>query len=672
MTADPLLEAVRVGIDTGGTFTDFVVFSPGSGSPYSFKLPSTPANPAEAVLAGLSRVRAAHRGAALAVVHGSTVATNALLERKGARTALVTTKGFRDVLAIGRQDRPDIYALAPRIPPPLVPAELRFEAAERVDASGEVLIPLSEDSLEGLAAGLRAAGGIESVAVCTLFSFLQPDHERVLADRLRSLGYPVSASHEILPEFREFERTSTTVVNAYVGPVLDRYLGEIERGLDDRTTLAIMQSNGGTISAGRARREAVRCILSGPAGGVTAARRRHEDSGGETRLLTIDMGGTSTDVSLIAGRPLITTEAVLDGHPIGVPVLDIHTIGAGGGSIASIDPGGGLRVGPESAGADPGPACYGRDPDRRLPTVTDANLLLGRLLPDRFLGGEMPLHPEPAVEAVSTIAAALGLGLEETAAGVIRIVNAHMARALRVISVERGHDPAEFSLVSFGGAGGLHAVELARELGIPRVIVPAHAATFSALGLLLADVVKDYSRTIMAAGSLSISDLQGRLAPFEQRARADLAAEGIAPDAVRLEPSLDVRLQGQSYDLNVPFTTGWLAGFEHLYRETYGYFPENETVEIVNLRLRARGIVRKPRFEPAPPGDPDPARALIGMRDLWLPGGSTPTPVYDADRLEPGCTLTSPALLTRPDTTVWLPRGADCEVDGGKNLILKV
>ena len=671
MTPEAAPEPVRIGIDTGGTFTDFVVFLPGSGAPYSFKVPSTPGNPAEAVLTGLERIRAAHRGAAPVIIHGSTVATNALLERKGARTALVTTQGFRDVLAIGRQDRPDIYALAPRIPPPLVPEELRFEVNERVGAAGDVLIPLDETALDDLAAALRAAGGIESIAVCTLFSFLHPEHEKKLADRLRELGYPVSVSHEILPEFREYERTSTTVINAYVGPVLEGYLAEIERGLADGSTLAIMQSNGGTISTAQARREAVRCILSGPAGGVTAADGLHGGAA-ETRLLTIDMGGTSTDVSLIAGRALVTTEAVLDGLPIGVPVLDIHTIGAGGGSIATIDPGGGLRVGPESAGADPGPACYGRDPDRRLPTVTDANLVLGRLLPDRFLGGQMPLHPDHAAAALNPLAAALGLSLAETAAGVIRIVNAHMARALRVISVERGHDPADFSLVSFGGAGGLHAVDLARELGIPRVIVPAHAATFSALGLLLADVVKDYSRTIMMPGRTAISNLQEQLAPFATRARSDLAAESVAPDDIRLEPSLDVRLRGQSYDLNVPFTPEWHGAFERLYREVYGYFPENEEVEIVNIRLTARGHVRKPRFEPAPPGDGDLRRAQIDTRPVWNGGGFSPVPIFDGERLDPGSVLSGPALITRPDTTVWLPEGTAGNVDLESNLNLIV
>ncbi|HUF39961.1 MAG TPA: hydantoinase/oxoprolinase family protein [Anaerolineales bacterium] len=661
-------ETIRVGIDTGGTFTDFVVFPPASGAPYTFKISSTPHNPAAAVLSGLDRIRAVHPGAPLAIVHGSTVATNALLERKGARTALVTTRGFRDVLAIGRQDRPDIYALSPRIPPPLVPGELRFEISERIGSDGEVLIPLEDPALDALVEAVRAVGGVESIAVCTLFSFLRPEHEAAAAARLRALGYPVSVSHEILPEFREYERTSTTVTNAYVGPVLDRYLGAIEGGLAASETLAIMQSNGGTISPGRARREAVRCILSGPAGGVTAAGELH--GGGATRLLTIDMGGTSTDVSLVAGGLPVTTEAVLDGLPIGVPVLDIHTIGAGGGSIAAIDPGGGLRVGPESAGADPGPACYGRGAGRPLPTVTDANLVLGRLPPDRFLAGEMPLYPALASAALDPVAVSLGLSLEETAAGIVRIVEAHMARALRVISVERGHDPADFSLVSFGGAGGLHAVELARELGIPRVIVPAHAATFSALGLLLADVVKDYSRTVMLPGDTPMADLVAGLETLTSRARIDLAAEGIPPGDILLKPSLDLRLRGQSYELNVSFTGEWQADFGRQYRETYDFFPEDEPVEIVNLRLQARGFVRKPVFEPEPPGDGNPARARTGDRQIWHDGGFHPIPVYDGARLHPGDTIPGPALLSRPDTTVWLPPASRSKMDRHKNLTI--
>jgi N-methylhydantoinase A len=403
---------------------------------------------------------------------------------------------------------------------------------------------------------------------------------------------------------------------------------------------------------------------------VTAADSLHHGRNGETRLLTIDMGGTSTDVSLIAGRPLVTTEAVLDGLPIGVPVLDIHTIGAGGGSIAAIDPGGGLRVGPESAGADPGPACYGRDPDRRLPTVTDANLVLGRLLPDRFLGGEMPLHPDLAAAALEPIAARLGLSIEAAAAGIIRIVNAHMARALRVISVERGHDPADFSLVSFGGAGGLHAVDLARELGIPRIIVPAGAATFSALGLLLADVVKDYSRTIMAPGDVTTAELRERIAPLEAAAARDLDAEGFHADDVRLEPSLDVRLRGQSYELGVSFTDGWREAFERQYLEVYGYFPEDEQIEIVNVRLTARGRVGKPSLVQAPDAGGGPDAARLDEREVWVGERFTAVPLYDLEHMPPGAVVNGPALLTRPDTTVWVPEGASGEVDGFLNLVV--
>jgi len=453
---------MRIGIDIGGTFTDFVLFDETTGTYKTYKTLSTPLDPAEAVLtqlADLSQQLAASEQspAPVSIIHGSTVATNALLERKGAVTALITTEGFRDLLEIGRQNRPDIYDLFSRRLPSLVPSELRLEVPERVDHRGEPIQPLDLTSFDAIISQLSKAR-VTSVAVSLLFSFLYPDHENIIADRLRDANFFVSASNEVLPEFREYERTSTTVVNAYVSPVMDRYLARLaaEGHVSD---FRVMQSNGGSISVAQARREAVRCVLSGPAGGVVGAQYVSTTAGFE-RLLTFDMGGTSTDVSLSSGAIEITTESEIGGMPIRIPVIDIHTVGSGGGSIAHIDEGGALRVGPESAGADPGPVCYGRD--GRQPTVTDANLILGRLTADNFLGGKMALDEPAAENALTQLAEEAGLvphaGLSpaQTAAlGVIRVVNANMERALRVISVERGHDPRDFSLVSFGGAGGL-------------------------------------------------------------------------------------------------------------------------------------------------------------------------------------------------------------------------
>ncbi|GAB4577717.1 MAG: hydantoinase/oxoprolinase family protein [Anaerolineales bacterium] len=719
---------LRIGIDTGGTFTDFVVFDPATGQISTFKLPSTPENPAQAVLEGLARISNQYSVISHQtdhwtlhtdywITHGSTVATNALLERKGARTALITTRGFRDVLAIGRQNRPALYDLTPTLPPPLIPHALRFEVNERVDAQGNILIALVPQEITNCQSSIANYElPIESIAICLLFSFLHPQHEQQLAETLRTAGYFVSASHEILPEYREYERTAATVVNAYVSPIMARYLGELETSLSTPSTreptnqptyhLRIMQSNGGLLTPAQARREAVRCILSGPAGGLVAAQNLPYDlalqQDGDstnpptnqstahqaplTHLLTFDMGGTSTDVALIQGAPKLTTEAEIGGLPIRIPVLDLHTIGAGGGSIAWIDPGGGLRVGPQSAGALPGPACYGRTADgtpnpgdrplppggRLIPTVTDANLLLGRLLPDHFLGGQMRLYPELAHTALAPLAAQLGLSPVETALGIIEITNAHTTRALRVISVERGHDPADFTLLSFGGAGGLHATALARALSIPRVLISPYASVFSALGMILADVVKDYSHTVMLPGWSSLDQIRATINPLLARAKNDLLQEGLTEADMTLEARLDVRLRGQSYELTLPFTETWRAAFAGTYHRTYGYAPPSGELEIVNVRVRAVGHVPTPEIKPTPRGGSDPTRAYLGLRPVYLTSTPIPIPVYDGARLTPGNVLPGPALLVRPDTTILLQENDLAEVDSYFNLVIQI
>ncbi len=691
--------SLRIGVDIGGTFTDFVVFHPESGRIHTFKQPSTPANPEEAVLQGLERIRRNFPASSWAILHGSTVATNALLEGKGAPTALVTTSGFKDMLQIGRQNRPRLYDFASAPPEPLVPAEWRLEVSERVGPRGEVIEALAEKEIEAVVAQLKKpqpadsspSAGVESIAVVTLFSFANPEHERRLAEALRAAGFFVSASHEILPAYREYERASTTVVNAYVSPVLDRYLACLEDGLQrphaasqfPPADLQIMQSNGGSIRVEEARRAGVRCILSGPAGGVVGAQYVLQTLGGQPRALTFDMGGTSTDVCLIDGAPQVTSEARVGGYPIALPLLDIHTIGAGGGSIASIDAGGALRVGPQSAGADPGPACYGRTGDvgkrssvsghqSPIPTVTDANLLLGRIPADEFLGGAMPLYPEHAEAAITPLARRLGLSPIETALGIVEIANAHMERALRVISVERGRDPREFTLLSFGGAGGLHAADLARRLGIPKVIISPYASTFSAFGMLAADVIRDYTQTVMLPGDTPLEELQERFAPLLVRGQDDLLNQGIPTERVQLHSQIDLRYRGQSYELTVPFEADFRERFHQAHTRAYGFARPEAALEIVNLRLRAVGRQPAPKLDPLPNAGPDPVAARLDTRAVVYPQGIIEAPFYRGEALQPENRLSGPAVIVRADTTILLGAEDHAVVDPFLNLHIHV
>lgn len=654
---------MRIGVDIGGTFTDFVVYNPVEQNVRTFKLLSTPHDPAEAMLAGLSQIAS---DGGRQIVHGSTIATNALLEGKGSPTALVTTQGFRDVLQIGRQNRPSLYDWAAAPPPPLVPREWRFEVEERVDYQGKVVTPLEASSIPPLVEKMAEAG-IESVAVSLLFSFLTPEHEEAIRSVLEEAGFFVSISSRVLPTFREYERTSTTVANAYVSPVMDRYLAALESELieDD---LHIMQSNGGSIRPDEARQQAVRCILSGPAGGAVGGQAISQQVGMD-KLLTFDMGGTSTDVSLIDGEFQVTTEADVGGYPIGIPIINIHTVGSGGGSIARVDSGGALRVGPESAGADPGPACYGRG---NLPTVTDANLVLGRLVPEYFLGGEMPLDTLAADVAIESLGEKLGLTKEDTALGIVQVANAHMERALRVISVERGKDPREFVLLSFGGAGGLHAADLARSLGIPRVLIPPQAATFSAFGMIMADVIKDYSQTVMLPGTTPLSQIDQQLKVMKSTAVRELSAEGIAEEDTVLEPALDLRYAGQSFELTIPFGEQVIEDFHKVHQENYGYASTRAAIEIVNLRLKATGRVPSPEFLPHEEQGKDPADAFLETRPVILASGETETPFYDGVKLKPGNQIPGPAVVLRPDTTILVETGDRALVDAYHNLFITV
>lgn len=663
-----------IGVDTGGTFTD-LIYRDSSGW-HVHKLLSTPDNPARAVLDGLAAVSgAAFDGSeARRIVHGSTVATNAILERKGVPTALVSTRGFEDVIAIGRQNRSRLYDLAFRREAPIVPEALRFGVGGRILNTGEEYAPLDEEAAQEVARAIRESG-VESVAVCLLFSFANPDHERRLGELLRrETGLPVSLSHEIVAEFREFERCSTTVVNAYVSPKMRRYLSFLQERLAPQDTLRIMQSNGGSISAATAMHESVRTILSGPAGGVVGALEIGRLAGFD-KCITFDMGGTSTDVSLLDGALSMTLETSISGYPVKTPMLDIHTVGAGGGSIAWLDAGGALAVGPESAGADPGPVCYGKG--ERI-TVTDANLFLGRLVPEHFLGGAMRLHTERLEAPMGALARDLGLTPQELAQGVLDVANATMERAIRLISVERGFDPREFTLFTFGGAGALHAADLARLLHMPRVLVPRNPGILSAIGMLLADVIKDYSQTVMLmAHETHPQELAAHFSPLERRAREELAAEGVDPARVVLEHALDMRYEGQSFEIVTPLVRksqeGQSEAFHQLHERLYGYRNQARKVEIVNVRLRARGLPEKPAFEARPlGGETPPAGALLGERQVHYNGAALPSKVYQRELLEPGNRLQGPAILVEYSSTVWVPPFATLQVDAWGNVIMDI
>ena len=583
---------MRVGVDTGGTFTDFVYWD--GTALRTHKVRSTPQDPARAILAGI-------KGPVREIVHGSTVATNALLERRGARTALLTTAGFEDLLEIGRQNRAKLYDWFDPGRTPLVPPELRFGLDERVAYDGGVLQALTPGALERAVEAV-AASGAESVAVCLLHSYANPAHERLVGEALRARGLFVSLSHEVLPEYREYERASTTAVNAYVSPLMARYLGGLSEALPGGTRLRVFQSNGGSMSARFASEAAVHTVLSGPAGGVLGAAAVARAAGFE-RILSFDMGGTSTDVALYDGGFTMTSEGELDGLPVRVGMLDVHTVGAGGGSVAWLDPAGALRAGPRSAGADPGPVCYGEGEEI---TVTDANLVLGRIDPERFLSGRMTLDVARAQTHMGRLARRCGVSTEELARAIVAAANANMERAIRRVSIERGHDPRDFALVAFGGAGPLHACELADRLEIGTVLAPRDAGVLSAYGMLTADFVREYSQSALERDA---SELFGDL---ERRARQDLADEGF--EQAQLERTVDLRYAGQSYEINVPW--GERTSFDAAHEQLYGYAHRGREVESVAVRLRAVGVSEESRSI-----DPGLASDAQSFSTLFVPPG---------------------------------------------------
>jgi N-methylhydantoinase A len=650
---------LRISIDTGGTFTDIVYLV--DRDIRVVKVFSTPANPAEAILSTLAEIGIQGR---VEVRHGTTVATNTLLERTGARTAFVTTSGFEDSIAIGRQARPKLYDWFASPVPPLAPPELRFGITERTDRNGTILQYPEEPDLKQLAKDVRSSGA-ESVAVSLLFSFANPENERAVMNALSGLGIPVSASHKIIPEFREFERASTVLVNAYLAPRMGTYVRELSKSLGKKyraTRLQIMQSSGGIVSAEVAAREPVRTILSGPAGGVVGARYVARLSGHQ-RIISFDMGGTSTDVALVDRVCRTTNEAKIANLPVSIPVLDIHTVGAGGGSIARFDSAGVLHVGPESAGAMPGPICFGVG---EQPTVTDANLVLGRLDPQFFLGGKLPLD-EKRARAFMNGARQKIFSVEAFATGIVRLAEATMERAIRRISVERGHDPRDFTLVSFGGAGGLHACSLARGLYIPRVLVPRFPGALSAFGILLSDVVRDFSRTVMLpSGSPA---LERHLLELEQIGRREMRKEGLQPFSQR---SLDLRYHGQGYELNIPASRNYSARFHLTHRERYGYADEKRAVEVVNARIRliartnAVPVLKKTLRKGTG------RQAIVSRRRLVFGDSRCETPVYDRALLRAGDTFSGAAIITEYSATTVIPQGCRVRVDAWENIVVEV
>lgn len=634
------------------------------------KVFSTPADPAQAIAGAVERICGRHRNAV--VLHGTTVGTNTLLQRKGARVAFVTTAGFEDSIEIGRQNRPRLYDFFFEKDPPLAAPELRFGVEERTSSDGYTLRAPGKTELVALADRI-AAQAPQAIAISLLFSFVNPASERSVADALKRLGLPLSISHIIMPEFREYERASTVLVNAYLQPVMTSYLRSLQGRLapaNKRSRIFVMQSSGGITALETAAAQPVRTVLSGPAGGVVGASAVAARSGFD-RIITFDMGGTSTDVALIDGRPATTSEAEVAGLPVRVPVLDIHTVGAGGGSLARFDAGGALRVGPESAGADPGPICYGNG---EHPTVTDANLLLGRLPPDHFLGGEFQLDLKRTESIVRQWLKQNGsrLSLEEFAAGVVRVVNANMEKAIRVVSIERGHDPRRFALVAFGGAGAMHACELAQALRIPQVVVPAYPGALSALGILISDVVKDHSRTVLlrieGGEKLPKQQLDGIYAELERHIAGEMKAEGWKGTVI-YEPSADVRYRGQGYEINLSYGHDLLGRFHTQHKKRYGYSSPGAQIEIVTLRLRARVAspekLSRMRIEA-------PQEALKeSATKAWFAGKRIRCPVLLRSSLIIGREYRGPAIITEYSATAVAPPGWKFQVDKASNVVMR-
>lgn len=675
-----------VGCDVGGTFTDFCAREMESGRTVVHKRASTPDDPSRAIISGLAELTELHAIEPETIsrfAHGTTVATNALLQRKGAKVAVVTTKGFRDLLEIGRQARPLIYDLQADAPAPLADRERRFEIEERIGSEGQVIRPLTDQAIAVLIAQIRAEPEIQAVAVCLIFSFLNPEHELRLAAALRS-ALPdlfVSVSAEVQPEFREYERFSTTLINAFLQPEVTRYMNRLKeqvRTVAPKADFGIFQSSGGLMSVDRAAQLPVRTALSGPAAGAVGAAGAGAISDiGD--VITLDIGGTSTDVCLIRdGRTALANTRDISGFRIRLPMVDIHTVGAGGGSIASIGNDGLMKVGPESAGAVPGPACYSRG--GTLPTVSDANVLLGRL-PSQLAGGGLVIDRQKAVDAIRPLAEALGVSLEEAALGIIGIASANMTRAIRVVSIEKGYDPRKFTLMPFGGAGGLHAADVARSLGMKQIIVPRAPGILCAEGLIVADLQEDFVANCRAPVTGDLAAIRAELGALGAQAREWFRTEAEGTSGHGLTLSLDMRYTGQNYELPVDVWTGsgspdlpdalaLREAFLAEYRRSYGHCDPDAPIETVNLRLRATGqLTQAEAAPPLPEGTPE----AFDHVDVWFTQAApSHTPMYRRTQMPVGTVIEGPAIITQLDTTTVVPPAATLRVDAAQNLIMEL
>jgi N-methylhydantoinase A len=654
-----------LGVDTGGTFTDFVLQS--KEGLLTYKLPSTPDDPSRAIMQGLKHFFGNELPKDLEIIHGSTVATNAFLERKGAKTLIITTYGFEDLLFIGRQNRARLYDFNISRPPDIIPRSQIISVKERMLFDGTVLLPLGRSVGKRLRSICRKKK-IESVGVCLLHSYANDAHEKKIKAELASLKIPVTLSAEILPEFREYERLTTTLINAYLGPVISSYIKRLTAQLGP-ISLHIQQSNGGILPAADLEKRAIYTVLSGPAGGVHGAHQLAQEINLD-KVITFDMGGTSTDVSLCDQKPTLTRDHRIDGYPIRIEVMDIHTVGAGGGSLAHIDSGGLLRVGPESAGARPGPICYGVG-GRQL-TVTDANLFLGRLLPDRFMGGVMQLRQETVNRAMAKLSRQLQLDPIETALGIIRIVNASMAKAIRAVSLERGYDPKEFCLFGFGGASGLHCCDLARELGIHKIVIPARAGILSAQGMVFAEPVIDGMQTLFLQGrELESPVLEKNMKKLVNQCLTEAKAISTNYQLADIITTrfLNLRYLGQSYELSIPYEKNFIEMFHRLHTQNFGYCQEDSPLELVSIQCSVgvkREKARLPRQKKVGRIKLEPA----AEQRIHFEARPVNVPVYDRAEMTAGSTLTGPALVVDNYTTILLPESFELEVDELLNLMV--
>ena len=678
----------RLGVDVGGTFTDLLLFEEETSNILLAKVPTTVKNQAIGIVNGVRNIT---RAAGITesdisfFIHGTTAATNAILEEKGVKTALITTEGFRDVLHIMRQNRPKLYDFFARRPLPLVSRRLRFEVSERILHTGAVEKPLDEKQLASIVRKINNEK-VRAVAVCLLHSYANPVHEqKIKAILLQSCpNVHVSISFEILPEIREYERMSTSVINAYVQPIIESYLNDLEKRLNEihlQKTIHIMQSNGGIMPAAAAGRKSASTILSGPAagvlGGVELARRS-----GFSNVITVDMGGTSFDICLASdGKPKFTTMSEIAGHALRIPMLDIHTIGAGGGSIAWIDTGGVLKVGPHSAGADPGPACYGKG--GKEPTVTDANLVLGRLNPDYFVGGEMAIDAEAATVAIKKkCVEPLSMDVFEVAEGIVKVVNAAMVKGIRYVSVEKGHDPREFGMICFGGNGPLHAVELAEDLAIPRLVIPFAPGVNCAYGLLTSDFRYDYTRTFLRnLAALDAAEMNDYYGVMERDALKRMKQESLPDNRININRTADLRYIGQGYELEVPVGSGEIDArklkntvriFNEQHEKSYGFSAPEEPVEVVNIRIACIGLLPKPELKRETAGAADPQPAKKDTREVYLKGEMHLTDIYDRSRLHPGAVVKGPAIIEQKDSTTLLFPENTGTIDEYRNIVIDI